>query len=131
MPDTTALLITWVQTVTGLPAAQISADIPDPIPTDFVQVRRLGGSGLPPVRDQPLIQFSSWATSDRLAMVRLEEIRTALWTLPGSTTLGITVYAVDDSSGPTSTTDPNTGRRFAFMRNTITVRADDIAHQFS
>lgn len=132
IPDVTALAIAWTETITGLAADQVAADIPDEIPDEFVHVRRMGGPARPPARDQPLMHFGSWHDDAQQAMTRLEVIRAALWALPGdSTAFGVTVYQVADSAGPTSTNDPNTGRPFAFMRVSLTIRADDLIHQFS
>lgn len=132
IPDVTALAIAWAETITGLTSEQVAGDIPDPIPTDFLQVRRMGGPAKPPARDMPLMHFGSWADEGQAAMTRLEVIRAALWKLPeDSTAFGVTVYEVADSAGPTSTSDPNTGREFAFTRVSLTIRADDLTHQFS
>lgn len=130
IPDTVGLTIAWVNAIPAL-GATAGAEIPDPIPVDYIQVRRMGGPAMPPVRDQPLLQFSSWAASDLESMNRLQVIREGLWALQGTDGLGVTLYEVFESAGPTSTTDSQTSRRYAFMRTALTVRADDIIHQFS
>lgn len=129
IPDTPALLITWLETQALGPT--FGAKLPDPIPDDYVQIRRIGGPALPPVRDQPLIQFSSWAATGQLAMDMLHTLRPLLFALVGTATLGPVVYDVAEQAGPTSTTDPQTGRPWAFMRTSITIRADELTHQFS
>ena len=131
IPDTVGLMIAWVVGLSLPGSPPVSAEIPDPLTEDHVQVRRLGGPALPPVRDQPLIHLSSWAPTDKLALDRLNIIRPQMWALVGTATLGVTVYELDETAGPTSTTDPQGGRPFAFMRWAVTVRANDIIHQFS
>lgn len=122
-PDIVALLRTYLLPIVT-PVAVVSR-VPDPRPTRLVQVRRVGGGQLRPVRDQPRVDVICWDTTDPGAMALADTARRAVHTLAGTVLLGPAVYRVDETLGPRQIDDPLTGLPRVLATYSITVRADD------
>lgn len=121
-PDVTGLLVAHFATL--LSPLPVSVDVPATRPDEFVQIRRIGGPALPPVRDLPRLDFIAWSTTAIKAMTLLTTVRTELWALAGTTTIGVTVYRVDEELGPRQANDPDTGLPMATMTMQLNARAD-------
>lgn len=119
-------MITYLEAqVPGLP---FSSDIPNPRPTEFAQVRRIGGVADPPVREIVRYNIYTWAASPPRAYELLMLIRAAIWTLPGGTDLGYPCYKVVEFMGPTMTQDSQSGVPQGWYRPEITIRSEDVIH---
>jgi hypothetical protein len=101
-------------------------DVPNPRPERFVQLRRIGGPAIVPVRDQPLIDVRSWDPLPARAMDTLLEVRSGLWSLNGRDDLGVQVYRLAETVGPRQTNDQTTGTPIAWLSVAMTIRADDV-----
>ncbi len=125
-PDVTGALIDYL-TDNNVHAADvhISASIPDDDRDKSVQVRRVGGSAMPPVRDSPIMEFRHWGETARGAAQAAGLTRAALWALPGTDLLGagVTVYRLDET-GYRDVSDPLTGRPLSILTVNIQIRAD-------
>lgn len=102
--------------------------IPDPRPETLLQIRRVGGQALVPVRDRVRMDVWSWAPTDEQAMDLALGVREAIWALAGTTTLGIRVYRVEEFLGPRHDDDPNTSSPRVWMTPELTIRADSAIH---
>lgn len=122
-PDVAALVVTYLAPIVG--AVPVSSRVPHPRPPRFVQVRRVGGTPLTPVRDRPRLDVFAWAPIDPEAMSLALTVRSAIWALSGRTTLGVTVYSVAEFMGPRQDDDPRTGTPRVWATYELTVRADD------
>lgn len=121
-PDVVALLRTYLLSIVT-PVAVVSR-IPDPRPTRLVQVRRVGGTDLRPVRDAPRVDVFCWHTTDALAYQLADTVRAAIHALAGTTTLGPVVYRVEEFLGPRQDDDPLAGTPRVWATYSLHVRAD-------
>lgn len=120
-PDIVALLVTYLDSLTTV---RVASDVPNPRPTELVQVRRVGGTQLRPVRDKPRVDFTVWAATYPRANEIADIIRTAVHQLAGTDTLGPVVYRVEETLGPRQLDDPLTGTPRVLQTHSIDVRAD-------
>lgn len=122
-PDIVALLRTYLLPLVA-PVAVVSR-VPDPRPARLVQIRRVGGTQLRPVRDQPRVDVVCWDATDPAATALADTVRRAVHALAGTTLLGPAVYRVDETLGPTQIDDPLTGAPRVMATYSIAVRAND------
>ena len=122
-PDVVGLTIAYLGPIIT-PTAVVSR-IPKPRPVELVQVRRVGGPALPPVRDQARLDIFCWAATEPDAMALAGTVRSALWALSGNDLLGPMVYEVAEFLGPRQDDDPITGTPRVWMTQSLAVRADD------
>ncbi len=121
-PDAVGLVVAYLdQALTPTP---VSSRVPKPRPDEFVQVRRVGGSATPPVRDQPRLDVFTWAPTDPEAMALAHAVREALWALAGNDLLGVTVYDITEFLGPRQDDDDVTGTPRVWATYSLTIRAD-------
>lgn len=121
LPDVVALVVAYLDTLHGT----VVSKVPQPRPTEFVQVRRIGGAGLPPVRDVARLDIFSWSTSGPSAMTLGNLVRAEMFALARTSTLGIPCYRVEESLFR-QFDDPETGQARCWGTYALTVRADDI-----
>ncbi len=121
-PDITALLVSHLGSV--VTPKPVSSDIPDPRPAEWLQVRRVGGTKRPPVRDQPRVDLIAWAATELAAFTLIDQVRVAVNALHGTTLGGIQVYRVEETMGPRSGNDPLSGSATCWMTVAILIRAD-------
>jgi hypothetical protein len=122
-PDVVALAVDYLAPVVA--PVPVSTRVPNPRPTHFVQVRRVGGTALLPVRDQVRLDVFCWASTEPGAMGLALEVREALWALSGNDELGLVVYAVGEFMGPRQDDDPVTGVPRVWATYSLSVRAED------
>lgn len=107
----------------------IASRVPNPRPPTWLQLRRIGGPQLLPVRDQPRIDAFAWAPTEPEAWALAEQVRRNIHALAGTTLLGPVVYRVQEFLGPRQLDDPETSTPRYLATYTLDVRADDaIAH---
>jgi hypothetical protein len=124
-PDPTALLITYLTPLLD-PAAVVSR-VPDPRPTQLVQVRRTGGNALEPVRDSARMDVWAWAATDQAAMTLGLTVRSAVWALAGTTLLGgVPCYRVQEFMAPRLDEDPTTNSPRCWATYTLDLRANAV-----
>lgn len=121
VPDATALVIAYLD---GLHGTVVSA-VPDPRPSEFIQVRRVGGAGLPPVRDVARLDIFCWSTTGPAAMTLGGLVRAEMFALARSTTLGIACYRVEESLFR-QFDDPEISIPRSWGTYALTLRADEI-----
>lgn len=125
-PDIVALLRTYLLPIVAPMTTTVASRVPDPRPVRWLQIRRVGGTQLRPVRDQPRVDVLAWdATSETGAWDLADLVRRSIHALQGTTTLGPTVYRVQEFLGPTQNDDPLTGCPRYMATYSITIRADD------
>ena len=122
-PDAVSLLRTYLLPLVS--PVPIASRVPNPRPVRWVQIRRVGGSQLRPVRDQPRIDVLTWDDDEPGAWSLAEAVRRHVHALAGTTLLGPAVYRVDETLGPRQFDDPETGLPRVMATYSITVRADD------
>ncbi|MPZ27544.1 MAG: hypothetical protein GEV12_14325 [Micromonosporaceae bacterium] len=122
-PDVVALLRTYLLPIVD--PVEVVSRVPLPRPDQLVQIRRVGGTELRPVRDQPRVDVFCWAATDPAAWTLADLVRRSVHALAGTVLLGPTVYRVDETLGPRSLDDPPTGTPRVWMTFSVSVRADD------
>lgn len=122
-PDVVALLRTYLLPI--VTPVEVVSRVPLPRPGQLVQIRRVGGGQLRPVRDQPRVDVFCWAATDPVAWTLADLVRRSVHALAGTVLLGPTVYRVDETLGPRSLDDPETGSPRVWATYSIAVRAND------
>jgi len=100
----------------GDPAA-VSVTVPNPRPSRFVLVPRIGGVRRNFVVDSATIAVECWDDTDAGAADLAALVRGLVGALPGQVLDGVPVYRVDEFAGPANLPDP----RSAQARYTFTV----------
>ena len=106
-PDAEQILGDWLAaqlTTQGL-TVPVSTRPPDPRPTRFITLRRVGGARANLVTDAALISIESWAEQGSAALVLAQLVRGLLLSAPGRLSTA-TVYRVREASGPGNLPDP-------------------------
>jgi len=123
LPDAVALVVSYLD---GLHAIPVSSKVPDPRPARFIQVRRVGGAGLPPVRDVARLDIWCWGSSGPDAGDIANTVRAQMFALARTTTLGVDCYRVEESLCR-QLDDPETGQARYWLTYALTLRADEIS----
>ena len=92
----------------GLLEVPVVTRVPDPRPSVFVQVRRVGGVA-ELVWDRPRLDVFAWAADDETAHDLGMAARAALHDLQGTSALGVPCYQVAEVLGPRRADDEATG----------------------
>jgi hypothetical protein len=121
-PDATRLVIDYLTPIVA--PAEVHSRVPAPRPATFVQIRRVGGTVLWPVRDQPRLAITAWAPTETAAHDLLMAARRAIWELKNAVTLGVSCYQVEEFSGPASATDDQSGDPRWQLVVALTLRAE-------
>ena len=88
--------------------APISSRIPNPRPSQFVTLTRIGGLSSDIVVDNPVLVVDAWAATETASHDLLQQVRTALLALPLTQTPTTPVYRVVELSGPAYLPDEGT-----------------------
>lgn len=121
-PDVLALLVAYLGPL--VTPATCHTRVPDPRPTAWVQLRRVGGPRIVPVRDQPRVDFWCWAATETAASALADTVRTKVHALAGTSTLGVTCYRTEEFLGPKQDDDEKTGSPRIWMTISLLLRAD-------
>lgn len=124
LPDPLALLRAYLLPLVA--PVPVVVRVPDPRPEKLVQIRRVGGPAVAPVRDRPRIDVLAWAATDAEAVALQSTARSAIWALRGTGTLGVMVYDVEEFLGPRLDDDPEYAVPRCWATYQLTIRADDI-----
>lgn len=124
-PDAIELTATYLRTALpsyGYTAIHVGAVVPNPRPTRFVRVDRVGGPRSSLVTDTPTLVIEAWAGSIPAAHALLETCRALIYALPGTNG----VSRVREFSGPGTLPDPTSNQPRATYTVQIQVRGDAI-----
>lgn len=126
-PDAVALLVAYLDPLHTVPVA---SRVPHPRPSEWIQIRHVGGNQVRPVRDAVRLDVFYWAANDPDAADGAEAVRREIHALAGTTSLGgVMCYRVDEFLSPRQFDDPQTGSPRRWATYTLTLRANDaIAH---
>lgn len=135
-PDVVALLIAYLDPIVG--AVAVASRVPNPRPGRLVQVRRAGGLAQSPVRDRARLDVFTWAPTEVEAMQLALTVRSAVWALAGTDTLGPMVYRVQEFMAPRAFDDERSDSTAQVVNAgasprvwatyELTIRADDVIH---
>lgn len=125
-PDATRLLVDYLTPL--LTPVRVAARVPQesaPRPP-LVQLRRVGGAALEPVRDRARLDMWCWHTTDPDAMALALTVRGHIWRLSGTTLLGgVPCYRVAEFLGPQHADDPQSLTPRVWATYELDLRADD------
>lgn len=122
IPDAVALVVTYLD---GLHSVPVVSKVPNPRPPEFIQVRRVGGAGLPPVRDVARLDIFTWSTSGPAAGLLAGTVREQMFALARTTTLGVQCYRVEETL-LRQFDDTETGQARYWATYALTLRADEV-----
>lgn len=122
--DPIAMLVGYLGGV--LVPVPVSTRVADPRPLEFVQIRRVGGAALLPVRESVRVDVWVWAGSEARAQFLASQARAAVWALAHSVRAGVTVYVVGEFLAPRMLDDPETGLPRVWATYELVIRADPI-----
>lgn len=121
-PDVIDLLRDHLLTLSG--PDDIATRVPDPRPTRWWQIRRVGGTA-DTVRDRARVDVFTWHQTDEDAMADALVVRAGIWALSGTTLLGgVQCYRIEETLGPRQFDDPITGLPRVLATYVLHVRAD-------
>lgn len=121
-PAVITLLVSYLGL--SLDPVPVATEVPDPRPPELVQIRRVGGPALPPVREAVRIDVFCWAETEERAYTLGNLAREAIWELNGQDLAGLPVYDVSEFMGLTMTADDETRTPQLWATYELTVRAD-------
>lgn len=124
--DVTAALVTYLKT--KHPTLTVASRVPSTRPSEWIQVREVGGAQARPVRDSVRVDIFYWHTSEVSAMAGAQLVRTEIHALAGTSTLGVTCYRVDEVLRPRPLDDELSGSPRGWATYTLLVRANDAIH---
>lgn len=122
LPDAVALVVSYLN---GLHTPDVVSEVPNPRPAEFIQVRRVGGAGLPPVRDVARLDIFTWSTGAPAAMALGNTVRAQMLALARTTLLGVQCYRVEETLFR-QFDDELTGQARCWGTYALTLRADEI-----
>ena len=120
-PDAVALVIAYLD---GLHTEPVASRVPDPRPDTWIQVRQVGGTWEPPVRDTARLDVFYWAPDEPTAKAGGMTVRGQIHALVGTSLSGVQVYRVEESL-QRQIDDPLTGSPGWWATYAITLRAND------
>lgn len=122
LPDAVALVVTYLD---GLHSQRVASEVPNPRPTELIQVRRVGGGGLPPVQDLARLDIFCWSTTSVAAEALGALVRKEMLALARTTTLGVACSRVEETLYR-QFDDAETGAYRTLGTYALRLRADDV-----
>lgn len=116
-PDVEDLLVIYLteELAARGDTASVHVAAPDPRPTRFVLVPRVGGTRRNLVVDSASIAFECWADTPARASALCKLVRALVGALPGLTVEGVPFYLVEEFGGPVNLPDPESHQsRYTF-----------------
>jgi hypothetical protein len=96
--------------------AGVYGEIPNPRPSEFVVVERLGGPRAHFVQDQAQLAVDCWSTDDQAAHDFAQVVRARIHEMQGRDYNGGAVGRIDELSGPFRNPDPDSAQdRYSFQ----------------
>jgi hypothetical protein len=94
----------------------VFSSVPNPRPTEFVVVERVGGPRANIAQDSAHLAVDCWSTSDRDAHDLAQIVRARINAMRGTMSEGGAVGRVDELSGPSRNPDPASSQdRYSFQ----------------
>ena len=121
-PDIVTLVVGYLGA--AMAPIPVATEVPAQRSPEFIQVRRVGGPALPPVREVVRLDTFSWAATEARAYQVGQMVREAIWALNPQVLSGCPVYEVAEFLGPTMTADDDTRSPQLWATYELTVRAD-------
>lgn len=106
-PDGEQLLIDWLRDRMG---ETVEPRIPNPRPSEWIRVLRVGGPQRDLVTDQPTLVVEAWADDDVDARDLIQLARAHVRAIRGEVFDGVTVYGVNEVAGPANLPDPTSAQ---------------------
>lgn len=123
MPDAVVLVVTYLD---GLHTEKVASKVPNPRPAKLIQVRRVGGGGLPPVRDLARLDIFCWDDAGSAAAATLgSTVRAEMLALAGTSLSGVQCYRVEESLFR-QFDDDESGTYRTWGTYALTLRADEV-----
>jgi len=112
-PDAAAAVIGALNTqlaALGFSGVPVRSRVPNPRPSRFVLVFRTGGPRVNLVIDAAQLTLEAWSTGEAEAHDLAQAARAIVIGLEGTVTGGVTLYSIDEFSGPGFLPDPESGQ---------------------
>jgi hypothetical protein len=123
-PDVEGLVINYLNSV--LADTEVSTLVPDPRPTRFVRVSRVGGNKVRLNAESAMVTFQCWEEDTIKAAELAQLARAYVNALEGLFLNGVWIYRVIEVGGPAYNPDPTTGdARYQFTVS-IDVKGDSL-----
>lgn len=106
-------------------ADTVATRVPDPRPSTFVRVQRVGGRAVGPV-DAARVLVECWADTEVAAAALAGRTRDAMRRIPGNVT-GYHVARCTEQGGPSLLSDPLTGTPRYLSTFEVAVRAEPVS----
>lgn len=120
-PDAVALVIAYLDNLHSIP---VVSRVPATRPASFIQVRRVGGTSLPPVRDVARVDVFSWAADEPAAATLGGTVRAQMFDISRTSLSGVQCYRIEETLFR-QLDDPDTGSARTWGTYALTFRADD------
>ena len=119
-PDVIKALASLLRTALAVP---VGTNVPNPRPTAFVLLRRVGGQRRSLVVDQPTVAVEAWHANEVAATALAQLARAHIHAAVGTSLPAVgTVYRVDEFAGPASLPDPDSDQARVTFTVSIAVR---------
>lgn len=127
-PDVEALVVDYLTDQYALRGETATAhtQVPNPRPSRFVLVPRVGGPARNIVVDQPTLGIECWAPTAGAAYELCRLTRALIGALAGQSIEGVMFYAVGEFAGPTQLPDPDSNQARYIYTPTLTCRGTTI-----
>lgn len=123
LPDVVTLVVAYLDALHSTPT--VASRVPNPRPNELIEVRRVGGAGLPPVRDVARLDIFSWSATEIAAETLGATVRAQMLALARSSLGGVPVYRVEETLYR-QFDDPGSGAPRMWGTYAITLRANEI-----
>ena len=100
----------------------VRSRVPNPRPARFVLVFRTGGPSVNVVTDAAQLTIEAWAATDYDAHDLAQAARAILSGIEGTVSGGVTVYGIDEFSGPANLPDPESDQSRYTWSTVVNVR---------
>lgn len=105
--------------------APVGTRVPNPRPSRFIRLERVGGTRLDVITDRPRIDVQCWAEDEEAAADLAKLARALLFAMPGWR--GATAYDVAEVAGPNTLPDPESGQPRVVFAVEVSLRGARLA----
>lgn len=102
-PDAEQIVLDHLDDEMGV---DVGSHVPNPRPTEFLLVRRLGGPRMNEVADNAMLGVEAWGASVAAAHDLIQEARGLILAMRGTVHSGVAVYRITEIGGPAQLPDP-------------------------
>lgn len=123
-PDAVGLVIAYLAPLHV--GKTVASRVPSNRPAEWIQVRQVGGAGMPPVRDVVRLDVFYWAADEPTAKAGGLLVRGEIQALARTSTLGVPCYRVEETL-QRQWDDPLVENNYAWWASyALTLRADSV-----